>query len=80
MHVYKPAGYTPRHLRRNKDHGAVKDTGKRAAFQRAAAWSKRFIHQKASQLEKPGPLHDAYMDWSGAANRGALRRSTGKKE
>lgn len=44
--------FTPRHMRKgytNKSGDSGKD--KQRAFKRAAQVSKRFIHQKASQLE-----------------------------
>lgn len=46
--------FTPRHLRKkyNNKSGSG-DADKARAFRRAAAWSKQFIHQPASYLEKP---------------------------
>lgn len=48
---------------RKPNRGAPKDQQKQRMFARAARDSKRFIFQKASQLEKPGPLHNNYMEW-----------------
>lgn len=77
MKVRKPAGYTPRSMRRKgNDHGAVKDKSKQLAFRRAKAWSDRFIHQKASQLAKE-PLATAYREWNASA--GFLRKTAGAK-
>lgn len=68
--------FNPRHLRKrynNKSGG--KDPTKSRAFARAAKWSKQFIHQSASALAKP-PLAAGYHDWSNAARKGVLRRSS----
>lgn len=67
--------YTPRHLRRkgNASRNGSRDSTKTMAFRAAAALSKRFIHQKASQLVKPA-LAAEYSKWCVRADNGTLRK------
>lgn len=59
--------FTPRHMRKkynNKSGGGQEE--KKKAFRRAALWSKRFINQPASYLEKPSvaPHYAVWCDRS----------------
>lgn len=74
MHVYQPPVYVPRHLR--KKGRASDDQAKKRAFARAARWSKRFIFLKAKALANPR-IASQYLDWTEAAKRNGLRKSTG---
>ena len=77
MHVYQPSHYYPPSMRRRKSKkGSPKDPGKQRAFRQAAKWSKRFIFQKAKTLDNPR-VAQQYADWSEAARKGLLRKSTG---
>jgi hypothetical protein len=62
--------FTPRHLRKryNNKSGAG-DKDKQRAFKRAAAWSKRFINQPASYLEKPS-VAPHYAVWCNRSREG----------
>lgn len=60
-------------MRKKVNRGAPKEKAKQQSFARAAKESKLYIHQKASQLEKPGPLHNNYMVWKAKGQN--LRRS-----
>lgn len=67
--------YTPRHLRkRYKRLGAVKDKDKQRAFKRAAAYSKLFMNQSASQLEGNLP----YLKYCAKVGDGSKGLRTGK--
>lgn len=62
--------FTPRHLRKkynNRSGGG--DREKAAAFRRAALWSKQFIHQSASYLERPA-IAPHYAKWCDKARLG----------
>lgn len=64
--------YTPRHLRKkHRNNGGTKDPSKRQSFRRAAQYSKRFIFQSASMLEK---MPD-YPEYCEACRRGVLRKA-----
>lgn len=68
--------FVPRHMRkRYNNKSGAKDPTKSKAFARAAAWSKRFIHQSADQLAKPS-VAPAYHEWCEAARKGVLRRTS----
>ena len=62
--------YTPKHLRRKGNSSRNGSTGpeKKRARRKAALYSKEFIYQKASQLEKSGELHNRYMVYRVKAN------------
>jgi hypothetical protein len=57
--------------------GSTGLSDKKKAFRRCKDISNQFRHQKASQLEKPGPLHNAYIKYSDSCKAGTLRRGTG---
>lgn len=76
MHVRQPSPYTPRRWRKSANRGAPKDPGKQRSFRAAKKWSDRFIHQKAKTLDNP-KMAAQYLEWTEAARRGTLRKSTG---
>lgn len=61
--------YTPRHLRRkgNASRNGTVGPEKKKGMRKAALLSKKFINQPASQLEKPGALHNEYMRYRAKA-------------
>jgi hypothetical protein len=68
--------FTPRNLRKGSRNSGGKDKEKQKTFRRCKLISNRFIHQKASQLQKQ-PLREEYLVYCGLCDRDALRR--GKK-
>ena len=66
------ASYTPPHLRRrgnNRKNGPGQEEKSRM-FRTIARRSKRFIFQKAGQLEKEGPLNKEYAAWASKSTSG----------
>lgn len=65
--------FNPRHLRkRYNNKSGSGDASKAAAFKKAAAWSKRFIHLSANNLAKPD-VAPHYARWCERSRAGGLR-------
>jgi len=70
--------FVPRHLRKGYvNRGGSKDQQKQQAFRRAAQYSKRFITQSASFLERP-TVAPQYAEYCGVCDREALRKGGSK--